>query len=316
MEFFTFVQAAEYVNTYFIGDYYKEYLWQCFLIGFLLYAVIYVFEAVALYTIAKREGYKNRWMAFVPFVNTYYIGVVSDKNSMRNVKSSQIALVAAIAEFLMAAGWIIYYVAVFMIFNGKYAVLQTEYDTTFGVTYVTGYVQAADMPASLNWAYWCFANFENYVLYWIELIYIFANAFVLVSFFRTYSSARYVAFSIFAILFPVKSILMFAVRNNRGKNYGEYLRAKQARQYEAYKEYMRRRGQDGNQYNYNPYTGRPTRPDDNPYGSSSSSSGGADDPFDEFSSSGNNGSNNGDSDGNSSSSSDGSNKPDDPFSDF
>ncbi len=41
-------------------------LWVQFLIGGLCFLIVFVFEAIALYTIARREGYKNKWMAY-PF---------------------------------------------------------------------------------------------------------------------------------------------------------------------------------------------------------------------------------------------------------
>ena len=58
--------------------------WVPFLVGGLCFATVFVFEGVALYTIAKREGYKNKWMAFIPFFNTYYIGVCAQKNKCMN----------------------------------------------------------------------------------------------------------------------------------------------------------------------------------------------------------------------------------------
>ena len=47
-------------------------LWICLLVGGLCFLIVYVFQAVGLFTIARREGYAHKWMAFVPF-STYTI---------------------------------------------------------------------------------------------------------------------------------------------------------------------------------------------------------------------------------------------------
>ncbi|MDE5789484.1 MAG: hypothetical protein K2H78_03595, partial [Clostridia bacterium] len=93
MEFF---ETADLVEMLFFNDVYKRYLWVYLLVAGLVFAMLYVFKAVALYTIAKREGYKNSWMAFVPLVNTYYVGVVSDKNKIYKAKPMNISLAAAL----------------------------------------------------------------------------------------------------------------------------------------------------------------------------------------------------------------------------
>ena len=66
MEFITFADFADTLFMLFGDDYYKRYMWAYFLIGGIGFAIIYIFKSVALYTIARREGFANSWMAFVP----------------------------------------------------------------------------------------------------------------------------------------------------------------------------------------------------------------------------------------------------------
>ncbi|MDE6691334.1 MAG: hypothetical protein K2K04_05125, partial [Clostridia bacterium] len=251
------------------------------------------------YTIATREGFKNKWMALLPFFNTYYIGVVSDKNKVFKVKAKYISLAAALVEAVYCGLAILYYVAVRLIFSGGYA--EPVYETMIYGTQIemlAGY-NLDLLPANLSWAGWVFANMQDYIVYWVQLAYLILKVFILVSFFRTYASPRYLLFSIFSALLPIGGVFMFAVRNNRGKSYVEYIREQQQRQYRMYQEYMRNHGangQGGTDYgaNYgsdnNPYAQpRPSAPPEDPFGGLGSSDGGqksgggrSADPFDDF----------------------------------
>ncbi|MCM1437688.1 MAG: hypothetical protein NC131_00555 [Roseburia sp.] len=303
MEFFEISNIAELA---FMSDVQKRYFWAYLVIGACVYAVLYILRGVALYTIAKREGFKNRWFAFVPFLSTYYIGVVSDKNNVFRTKAKNVSLIAAAVEVVYCVLAILYYVATYQIFKGGYATPRYEtlvYSSEFEI--LTGYDIA--VPDGLRWAGWIFSYMQDYIMYWVQLVYIILNIFVLVAFFRTYASQRYVLFSVLSVLFPVSAIFMFAVRKNRGKNYGEYVREQQQRQYRMYQEYMRESGQgganDGSQngsgnsyyggYQGNPYVQpRPETPPEDPFGglgsnagngeSGKNANGGGGDPFDEF----------------------------------
>lgn len=298
MEFFEIASIAE---AAFLNDVYKRYLWAYLLIAGLVFAILYVFKSVALFTIARREGYKNVWMAFVPFVNTYYVGVLSDKNKMYGANPKYISLAAAIVEAVYVALGILLYVAKFLIFKGGYAA--PEYGTlvlTGGTVEIpNGNYNPVNLPENLNWAWWVFSHLQDYIMYWVQLAYIILNAFVLISFFRTYASSRYILFAILCVLFPVTGIVMFAVRNNKGKNYVDYIREQQQRQYRMYQEYMRggQGGPNGGQYgqggsyyggNTDPYAQqKQNTPPEDPFGGfgasgGSEQNGGSGDPFDEF----------------------------------
>lgn len=47
--------------------------------SFLLSVVMYVFSALALYTLAGRRGIRNPWLAWIPVVNVWLIGSLSDQ---------------------------------------------------------------------------------------------------------------------------------------------------------------------------------------------------------------------------------------------
>jgi hypothetical protein len=41
--------------------------------------VIYIFTALSLYTIARRRGITKAWLAWIPFINVWAIGCISDQ---------------------------------------------------------------------------------------------------------------------------------------------------------------------------------------------------------------------------------------------
>lgn len=304
MEFISFTDTADTLFLLIGNDVYKRYLWIYFLIGAICFAIVYAFKAAALFIIARREGYNHRWMAFVPFLNTYYTGVVSSKNKILSLKPATVAIVAAAIEFVYVAMYIVYCVAQLLIFEGGYATPDINYMAVgnevreiFTGSYVLG-----ELPHSLDWAGWVFTYFNSAFLYWLSLLNLVLTIFLMIAFFQTYACRRYVLFALLASIFSISGILMFAVRNNAGKNYGQYLKEKQYRQYQMYQEYMRQNGGfNNNNYGSNPYNGGSL------YGSPS-------DPFDGMGGSNGNRSGNNQSGGEGGSSSN--NGSGDPFEDF
>ena len=110
---------------------------------------------------------------------------------------------------------------------------------------------------------------DRYILRIVNLIFIILDMILLICFFQTYASRRYVLFAVTSILFPIMGILFFIVRNNKGVTYKDFVRAEQAKQYEQYQQYR--------QQNYNnPYNQNNNQ---NPYNRNNNSQSGSD-PFD------------------------------------
>lgn len=270
-------------------------LWLQLLVGGLCFAVVYVFEAIALFTIASREGFKNKWMAFVPFFNTYYIGVCAQKNKFYKIDTKKIGIAAAVFEFVLVALNVLFLVAQIIMINSN--VSPTVTATWLGESY---FYQLDRVPSDLKWAAWIYNYMEEYILSVLELLYLIVQIILFISFFQTYASRRYVLFTITSILFPIHGILFFVVRNNRGVNYRDFVRAEQARQYRMYQQYYQqnynRNPYDRNSYDQNPYNRNPY--DGNSYGNPSGGtppSGAPEDPFGDLGGRGTTGSTSGDS---------------------
>lgn len=243
-----------------------EQLWLQLLVGGLCFIVVFVFQAVALFIIARREGYKNKWMAFLPFFNTYYIGVCAQKNGFYSINAKKIGIVAAVMESVLFVTFVLYYVCAAYVTSHGWLVVVKEQTTIFGDTVATyGY----NGPVNYAWMGWISLYLYEYILRWVDLLYVLVQAALLVCFFQTYAANRYFLFTITSILFPIQGILFFVVRNNRAMNYREYIRKQQERQYRMYQQQQQQNFQN-NPYNQNPYgnnrTYTPPEPPENAEG--------------------------------------------------
>jgi len=286
MDFFEYANVAQlFVNT---DTWYVP-----LIVGGLCFLTVFAFQAVGLFIIAGREGYKNRWMAFVPFFNTYYIGVCGQKNKVFKVDTKIFSMIAAILEALLVIGYVLNYVAWFYL---KAYDLIEYVDTTngYGIIWQVETLSSSikDYP-QLFWAGWCFEYLDKFILSFLDLAFLVMQVFVLSSFFQTFAARRYLLFTITSILFPVQGILIFILRNNRGMNYRDFIRMEQERQYRMYQQYRQQQSFDQNPYNQNPYSRNPYEGDFNQNGTDSGNGGNPsngntpDDPFSEFDGKGN-----------------------------
>ncbi|MCD7728380.1 MAG: hypothetical protein LUI60_00480 [Clostridia bacterium] len=292
-------QFASYASTF------TDKLWISLLVGVLCFLIVYIFQGLGLYTIATREGYTKRWLAWIPFAQLYYIGVCAQKNKVfNNMGSRQFGLAVCIFDIIMFLGYVLYYVSYFLVKDYAY---YTQTDYGYYYTYTLNFYNT--LPANLDWAAWIYAYFYDYILSWLELIFIIMKLFLFTAFYRTYSSRRYMLFSIVGSLLPVNGIIVYVVRNNKGINYNDYIRRVREENYRRYQQ------QQQNPYNQNPYSrgyGAPP-PQDDPYSQQNNygqqnTQGSAPDPFEEYGSSG--------SDNSGNNSGGGSSSDDSPFDEF
>ena len=233
-------------------------------------------------------------MAFIPFFNTYYIGVCGQKNrTFKTVDTKIFSLIAAILEVLLVVGYVLNYVARFLLIS--YNLIEyVESTNGYGLMWQTEVLSSSirEYP-ELFWAGWCFEFLDKFILSFMELAFLVMQVFTLSAFFQTFAARRYMLFTITSILFPVQGILIFILRNNSGMNYREFVRREQERQYRMYQQYRRQQSFDQNPYNQNPYSRNPYEGE---YGDSNSNAENGnsqrkdtpEDPFSEFGS-GNNG---------------------------
>lgn len=78
--------------------------------------VVYVFSALALYTIAKRRGLKNSWLAWIPVGFEWLLGSVSDQYQylVKERNTSRRKLLLGLSLINMVLGFVLAVVAVVM----------------------------------------------------------------------------------------------------------------------------------------------------------------------------------------------------------
>ena len=263
MDFFDYANISNYFTD-------GQTLWVNYLVGGLCFAIVFIFQSVGLYVIAGRAGYRHRWMAFIPFLNTYYIGVCGQKNRCFNIETKRVALFASVLEAVLFSAFVLYFVSIHMVTPHLVVVDEIRYGDV--VYYIQGLPdEFAVMRPDLAWAGWCYEHLYDIVLWWVDLIYTLLLVMVLSSFFQTYAPRRYFMYTLISIIFPVQGILIFLVRNNTGLRYADYVRGEQEKRYRMYREYTRN---NENPYDRNDYS----RPRDDAPGSDGKQG----EPFSEF----------------------------------
>ena len=244
-----------------------------------VYLILLVFGGIGLNKLAKKQGLKHRWMAFLPFLNTYYAGKLAGETQFFGQKMKRVGLYAMISEILYVALQLFVLIAVIISFFPQYRTLEI----TDGV--IEGVSNDA-MPAWIEPAI-TYGNLVAYLL-WFFVIVFFCVLYV--SFFRKYYARGPILLAFLSAVLPFRGFTIFAVRNNAPVDYNDYIR----RRTQAY---MRNNGY---------------QPPYDPYGTQNN--GQNDDPFEGFG--GPTGGNYGASGGSSSGSSSSPSSDDDPFSEF
>lgn len=251
-----------------------------------VYLILVVFGGIGLNKLAKKQGLKHRWMAFLPFLNTYYAGKLAGETQFFGQKMKRVGLYAMISEILYVALQLFVFAAVIISYFPEYRTLEVS----DGV--MTGAANEA-MPSWIEPAV-TYGNLVAYLL-WFFVIVFFCVLFV--AFFRKYYARGPILLAFLSAVLPFRGFTIFAVRNNAPVDYNDYIR----RRTQAY---MRNNG-----YNQPPYG--PYGPGNSGYGSGGPQNG--PDPFEGF---GGPTSDHGASGGSSSGSSSSPSSDDDPFSEF
>ncbi len=123
--------AAEF-ETIFFGIFIVFYL-----IMFMLGIAFYILNSLGLYTIAKRRGIENPWLAWIPIGTVYTLGAIADDYNLKvrakNTSHRKIMLYLMVA---MIAGYIGLYP---ILFTGIYSIMETD-GTGIGVLAIVALV--------------------------------------------------------------------------------------------------------------------------------------------------------------------------------
>ncbi len=208
------------------------------IVGFLL-------KAIAIFIMAKNQGLKNKWFAFVPFLNYVLLGKIVGPIRIFNVRLNNAGLWMAITTFSMEV--------MYAFLNlGYYAyVLETLYPISI-------------MPSSEFGIAWF--NGEG-ILYFIvkmlvsilSIVEIFLSVSLIFAVFRKYAPERMFLYGIISVFFEFFfGVLLLMVANKKPVDYDSYIR--KIREQQARNTYY---GGGFNAYQ-NPYYKKPEQ-EENPF---------------------------------------------------
>ena len=242
------------------------------LISLLIWIVAFILQGIGIYTMAKKQGLKKKALAFVPFVNIWYIGKLAGECHFFGQRMKRAGMYAMIAQFVATTLCIFAIVA----FAYLCAMHGAPKITEFGYHW-TG------LAGSSSSTVYSFYEISGYLLPIFQLFVEIFLVVLMMSLCKKYAPKNYMLLSMLTLFIPVsRFFIIFALRNRAPIDYEAYMRAR----HEAY---MRRQQQYYNQQNPygNPY-GRPyNNPYNNPYGQNPNGQNGApkaEEPFAEFSS--------------------------------
>lgn len=224
---------------------YKDFYWLYLVISGVCFAICYGLHAAALYKIAKNNGFKNKWMAFVPVLSTYYAGVLSRRNRVYNIDPKVLGIVTAVIEGLYLLVCIFGTTSEFILFSGGYAYPEYKTQILGGYVYqlLIGY-RFVGVPAELVWTRNVY-NLTNTV--WADLL-LFALVIcwtlLYICFFQTYAPEHYFGYSLLSVL-CFRGPVMFAARGGKAVSYRDYIIDLQRQRYQQYQQYVRGNFGDG-----------------------------------------------------------------------
>ena len=244
--------------------------------GITLWAVLFILQGFGIYRMAKNRDFKNKVLAFVPFVNIWYMGKLAGECqffSQRVKRAGMYAMIMQIATTLFAFA-VVAAEAYLWFYHGV-----PEVDT-MGYYYWPGLTD--------NFLY-KFYELSGYVFWILNLLYKIFFLVLVMGLYKKYEPRSYVVLSMVSLFVPMsRFIIIFVLRNRNAVDYNAYMRARQEayfrqqqQYYNSYNNPYNRQGGYGNgQYGQNPY-GQPQQNAGEPFSEFGGQSKG-ESPFEEF----------------------------------
>ncbi len=236
----------------------------------LIFLILFLLQGMGIARMAKNRNVENRWLAFIPFVNLWYVGKLAGECQFFVQKIKRGGVYAMIAQI----------VATFFTFT----IIGAE-------IYLWSTHGAPKIEVELGSVYWSgltgfslrvfqFYDLSVYIAPIAQLICRVFSFVLLASLYRSYAPKYSFALNMLTLFEPVsRFIIVFALRNREAIDYEAYVRKQQ-------EEYFRRRQQYSNPY-HNPYGAQwnPYQNGQDPYEKRPPREEEPEEPFAEFSSS-------------------------------
>ncbi len=223
-------------------------------IGAALWVVMFLLQGVGLYVMAKRLGMKKRALAFVPFVNIYYLGKIVGECSFFGHRMKNAGLYTMIAQILATLVTAVYISAEWYLYFKHGAPVYPTDDMSLLST-----PQWQNLSGFSKTVYNVYFYGEA-LLSIVGLVAMILMLILLVGLYKKYSPRNYRFLGILSFFLPeTRFIAIFVLRNRQAIDYEAYMRRQR-------EEYIRRQQQYYNNYG-NPYNQGYNNPYGNGYGS-------------------------------------------------
>ena len=243
-------------------------------IGFWL--ILFILQGIGLYTMAKKRSMNNKWLAFVPFANIYYIGKLTGECDVFGQKMKRAGLYTMIANTLVT---LVYF-----------SVIAVELYLYITQGLPDKYNELNYTPQWYNLTGFAATAYEYYALsgHFISILQLAAEVLMLIllmGLLRKYTPKHYVWLGLLSALVPVsRYIVIFILRNRKEIDYVEYVRAQREAFFRQQQQYRDMYGNPNGRNN--PYGNPYQNPYGNPYGNQNQQTGEQqpveEDPFSEF----------------------------------
>ncbi len=249
-----------------------------------VWIALFVLQGVGIYTMATKQGFKKRGLAFVPFVNLWYIGKLAGECHFFGQRMKRAGMYAMIAQILVAVVSILTIAAEQYLWMTQGAPkIATGYDYYYW-TGLSGFALHASR----------FFDVSGYVLPIFQLFVEIFLVVVMMGLCKKYAPKNYTMLGLLVLFVPAsRCIILFVLRKRQPIDFEAYMRARHEAFMRAQQQYYNRQNPYGNPYG-NPYN-TPNSPYGGP-GKDEKTAAKPADPFEEFFSNDQGKSSDGDSD--------------------
>ncbi len=255
MEFYNTYRIATLISSFFANDWAQLFSYS-FAVGFVILSVLFVLQGIGLFTMAKKRNLKNKWLAFIPFVNVWYMDKLAGECRMFGHKVKRIGVYAMVAQICVTIVTVATIAAEVYLYVNHGAPVDREYywDKPYW-SQLTGFSKTVE-------------NFYIYSDFFLSIFQLISRVLLLIlltALFRKYTIKHHMPLSLLAFMFPLsRFIIIFCICRNKEEDYDAYMRKRQEEFIRRQSQYRRMYGNPHNPY-ANPY-GRGYGPYQNPYG--------------------------------------------------
>lgn len=199
-----------------------------------VFFVLFTFQAIGLYAMAKKQNVKGKWRAFVPFVNVYLIGRLTGPCDVFGIKMKRTGLYAMLSQIVAVIFSLCAMLAEFYLFCFEGETMLVD---------ASGYAiwESLGKLGMIAYRYYSISEYLIAVPSLLQSVLFFV---LVMGLYKKYSAKNYLMLSWLELFVPLsRYIVIFVLRNKKPIDFDEYMRKKR-------EEYARRMASYGNPYGY------------------------------------------------------------------